>query len=277
MRYILLAAIWPCLLAAAPGLEIVRPVVSDTDGGPGNPASFDYRPGQIIFFSCRVAGFAKTPEDRVNLSYTVQAFDPRGVPLADIYKNTLTAEVTPQDKEWLPKIETEIAVPPLVFSGSYKIAVKVEDVVAKTTAELSVPFLVRGGEDLEPSDTLVVRNFRFLRNENDTKAAERPAYRNGDHLWAKFDITGYKYGAGNHVDVTYTTSIIGSAGKTLWTQPEPAGEQGDSVYPKAYIPAEMGVMLQGKVKPGEYTLVVQVKDAVGNQSCEARQAFTVEN
>jgi hypothetical protein len=38
----------------------------------------------------------------------------------------------------------------------------------------------------------------------------------------------------------------------------------------------MGIELQAKIKPGEYTLVVRAKDAVGNQTCELRQPFTIE-
>ena len=37
----------------------------------------------------------------------------------------------------------------------------------------------------------------------------------------------------------------------------------------------LGLSLQG-TKPGSYTLQIQVKDAIGNQTCEARQVFTVE-
>ena len=66
----------------------------------------------------------------------MQAFDPKGVPLDEIYKNEMKTEVSPQDKEWMPKIATEIPIPPLAGPGAYKIVVKVEDVIAKTTAEL---------------------------------------------------------------------------------------------------------------------------------------------
>src|SRR6202035_3337991 len=97
----------------------------------------------------------------------------------ELYQNEIVTEVAPQDKEWLPKIETEVQIPPLVASGTYKLLVKAEDVLASATAELAVPVQVRGRQ-LEPSATLVVRNFRFYRGEEDTQPAERAAYRGGD-------------------------------------------------------------------------------------------------
>src|SRR4051812_21871249 len=167
LRPILLFAFLPALLCAAPALQIVKPIVSQMDGGTADPPGFEHVPGEILFFSCRISGYSKTPEAQVHLAYSVQPFDPKGVPVSEIYKNELSDEVSVNDKEWMPKIATEIAIPPLAGSGSYKIIIKVEDLVAKTSAELTVPVLVRG-HDIESSDTLAVRNFRFFRGEEDT-------------------------------------------------------------------------------------------------------------
>ncbi len=260
---------------APAGLEIVRPIVAQSDGGVASPPGFEHVAGETLFFSCRVAGYGKTAEEKVQLAYSVQAFDPKGVPLTEIYKNELMTDVTPQDKEWMPKITTEIQIPPLVGAGKYKILVKVEDLVAKANAELSVPFLVRS-KTVEPSDSLVVRNFQFFRGEDDPAPLVKAVYRGGDAVWTKFDIIGFKYGEKNHVDVSYVTSVIAPSGKVLWTQPEPAVEQSDSFYPKRYVAATMGITLLAKTTPGEYTISVKVTDAVGNQTYEAKQTFTVE-
>src|SRR5215470_7424447 len=152
MRSAILLALLPAVLCAAP-LEVVKPVISQMEGGAPDPAGFEHVPGELLFFSCRIAGFTKSPEEKIHVAYSVQAFDPKGVPLTEIYKNEFTDEVSPQDKEWMPKIATEVAIPPLVGSGAYKIVVKAEDLVAKTTTELTAPFNVRGHE-VAPSDTL---------------------------------------------------------------------------------------------------------------------------
>ena len=181
------------------------------------PPGFEHVAGETLFFSCRIAGYAKTPEEKVHVAYSVQAFDPKGVPLTEIYKNELVTDVTPQDKEWMPKIATEVQVPPLVASGTYKLVIKAEDMIARTNAELAVPFHIRG-KVVEPSDTLVVRNFQFFRGEEDSQSLIKAVYHGGDAVWAKFDITGFKYGKDNHIDVSYVTSVISPSGKVLWTQ-----------------------------------------------------------
>jgi hypothetical protein len=274
MRPILLSFAISALAFAAP-LEVVRPIIAQSDGGAPMPPGFEHVAGETLFFSCRIAGYTKTPEEKVHVAYSVQAFDPNGVPLTEIYKNELATDVTPQDKEWMPKITTEVQVPPLVAAGTYKLVIKAEDLIGHTNAELSVPFQIRG-KTVEPSDTLVVRNFQFFRGEEDSQPLAKPIYRGGDAVWAKFDITGFKFGKGNHIDVSYVTSVISPSGKVLWTQEPAAVEQSESFYPKRYVAAAMGINLLPNTKPGEFTIAVTVKDAVGNQTYEAKQTFTVE-
>jgi len=272
---LLVVALLPALLGAAPALQIVRPTISQMEDGTADAPGTDRVPGEILYYTCRVNGFKISPDERVHLAYSIQAFDSKGVPLVEEVKNEITAEVHPQDKEWMPKIATEVPIPPLIASGTYKVVVKVEDKIANTSAEQSTNFTVRGRE-VAPSDTLVVRNFRFFRSEDDEKPLEKAIYKPGDGVWARFDITGYRYGEKNHMDVSYVTSVIAPGGKVLWTQPEPATEQSESFYPKRYVPSAMGITLQKTIRPGEYTIVVQAKDAVGNQTCEEKYTFTIE-
>jgi len=138
-----------------------------------------------------------------------------------------------------------------------------------------VPFQVRGHE-VAPSDTVVVRNFQFLKSEEDTVPMEKPAYKPGDAVWVKFDITGFKYGEKNKTDVSYSTSFLSPTGKVLWTQPELAVEQSESFYPKRYVAAQMGLNLLPNTRPGEYTIVLTVKDAVSGQTVESKYTFAVE-
>jgi hypothetical protein len=273
MRPVLVLAFVSSLIAAP--LEIVRPIVSDSDGGASLPAGFEHRPGETLFFSCRIAGYQKTSDEKIHLAYSVEAFDAKGVALTELFKNEINDEVTPQDKEWMPKIQTEVPIPPLVATGAYKIVIHVDDLVAKAKAELTVPFEVRGHE-VAPSDTLTVRNIRFYRGEEDAQPLPKPVYRSGDAVWLKFDITGFRYGPKNKIDVSYVSSILDSTGKVLWTQPEATSEQTESFYPKLYVPAVFSITVQPNTRPGPYTIAAQVKDALGNQSYEAKATFTIE-
>jgi hypothetical protein len=272
MRSLLLAALIPALLSAAPALQIVKPIISQSDGGEPDAPGVEHVAGETLYFTCRVDGFTKDPTNKVRVAYSVQAFDPRGAALDEIYKNEVFDEVLPQDKDWQPKIETELAIPPLAPAGEYKIVVKAEDLLAKTSTETSVAFRIRGTK-MEPASALVIRNFGFYRGEDEAQAMAKPLYHNGNEMWARFDITGYKYGPNNKVDVSYVVSILG--GERVLKTFDPAAEQSESFYPKPWIPASLGVPLN-KVQAGEYILVIRVKDAVGNQTAETRRTFTVE-
>ena len=275
MRLLLLAAVASGWVFAAGPLAIVQPAISVMEGGTPDAPGTDYVPGETVYFSCRVANYAKSPDDKVRLSYTIEAFDPAGVPLAEAVQNHFEAEVAAQDKDWRPRIETEIVIPPLLSAGIYKVAVKVDDLGAKTSAQLDFPLRVRG-HAIQPGDALSIQNIHLFRGENDTVPVSKPAYRPGDVVWAKFDIAGFKYGKGNHVDVSYVTALTAASGTVLWKQTEPAVERSESFYPKRYIPADFGLNLDKKITSGEYAITITVKDDVGNQTCEVRQTFTVE-
>jgi hypothetical protein len=122
----------------------------------------------------------------------------------------------------------------------------------------------------------VVRNVQFFRGEEDTQSLQKAVYKGGDAVWAKFDIIGFKYGDKNRVDVSYVTRVISPSGKVLWTQPEPAVEQSESFYPKRYVAATMGITLLANTKAGDYAIAVTITDAVGKQTYETKQTFTVE-
>jgi hypothetical protein len=275
MRSILLVAFLPACALAAPVLGIVRPVIAQTDGGEGLPAGFKHIAGETMFFSCNISGFTKSPEEQINLTYSVQAFDPKGVPLAEIYKGEAKEEVGPEDKNWLPKIETQIVLPDILRPGTYKIVVKAEDLLAKTSADLNVPFEVVGA-DIAPSASLIAKDFKWYHNEEEQRAMSQPIYHAGDNMYMKFNLTGFKYGKNNKVDVSYAASLVLENGKTIWTQPDPATEQSESFYPKPYITGEFGISLNKDFKPGTYTMSVAVKDAVGQQTYQGKFQFIVQ-
>ncbi len=261
------------MLAAGP-LAVVNAVVAQSEGGTPVASGFQHTPGEILFFSFQVQGYQAAGEN-IQLRYRVQAFDPQGVPLVEPMTGSVSAELAPQDKEWKPKVRKEIAIPPFAPSGAYKITVQVEDEIGKTSAVKDAAFEVRG-HDVAPSDSLAIRNFGFYREENDTGPLAKAVYRPGDAVWARFDITGYKFGEKNHIDVSYGVAVLNAEGKVLWSQPEAAVERAESFYPRRYVPGAMSINLQSNIRAGEYAIAVTARDAVGNQSAEIRQTFRVE-
>jgi hypothetical protein len=275
MRSILLFTLLPVCLVAAPALGIVKPVIAQSDGGDPVPPGMTHGAGETMFFSCNIAGFTKTPDSKINLAYTVQAFDPKGVPLAEIYKGEAKDEISPEDKDWLPRIETPVVLPDILRPGAYKIVIKTQDLVAKTSAELTVPFDVVG-RDVAASPTLTVTGFSWFHTEDDQAPLNPPVYHAGDPLWMKFDMTGFKYGANNKIDVSFQASLVLADGKVIWNQPQPAVEQSEAFYPKPYVSAEFGINLQKDFKPGTYTMAVMVRDAIGKQTYPGKFQFTVQ-
>jgi len=183
--------------------------------------------------------------------------------------------LAPEDKNWKPTVRQEIVIPPLAGSGTYKIAISVTDLIGKATATTEVPFEVHGRR-VDPSDTLVIRNIRFLRGEEDKQALSKAAYRPGDAVWARFDIIGFKYGDANAIDVSYDVAVLAANGKVLYSQPQAGSDRSQSFYPKRYVPAVFSLATKPDAHPGEYTVAITAHDGVGNQTFEARQSFRIE-
>ena len=259
---------------AAEPLTIVNATIRQMEDGAPLPPGFTHAPGEILFFSFQVAGY-QSADEKVHISYEVNAVDPKGIRIMEPIKGSVDATLAPQDKEWKPKVHPEIPLPPLAGSGTYKIVARVTDDIGKTEASKEVAFAVRG-HDVEASDTLVVRNFHFFRSEDDPNPLANPVFRRGDAVWAKFDIAGYKFGDGNMVEVAYGIQVLNADGKVLFTQEQAAVEQGGSFYPRRYVPGQMSITTQSNMRPGDYYIVVKVEDRIGNQKYESKEKFFLE-
>jgi hypothetical protein len=153
--------------------------------------------------------------------------------------------------------------------------VKLTDQLAKSTEEKRTVFHIKG-RAVEPSDTLTVRNFHFLRNENDEKALPVAAYRPGDSVWARFDMTGYKLGAKNQVDIEYGLTVLSEDGSVAYSEPQAADQKIQTYYPQRYQPGELNLNLAKDQPLGKYTIVLAVHDNLGQQIYETRETFSVE-
>jgi hypothetical protein len=266
------------LYAAAAPLSILKPSISDIEDGAGVPPTFTFVPGQFIFLTFEIGGYKASDEQKIHLTYKIDALDPKGVRLLETFTNTEDTTLAPEDKNWKPKLRHQILLPPIAPSGTYKIAIQVTDDLGKASVSGEIPFEVRG-RDVPPSDTLVVRNFNFFRSEEDREPLKVVAYKPGDTLWARFDIVGYKFGPGNSVDVDYLVSVLAPSGKVLFQQDKPAEgaeEKSSSFYPKAYVPGSMNLNLQSSIRPGQYTVALRARDHIGTQTADVKGTFTVE-
>jgi hypothetical protein len=266
------------LTAAAPPKQfrILDAGIHQTEDGPLAETGATFVPGEVIFFSCRLDGYQVSPAKKMAIEYEFSAVDPAGVPIVEPAKGKIDVELALEDKDWKPKIRQSVLVPPLAESGIYKVRISAKDDLSGAVSSMEAPFEVRG-HAVAPSDTLVVRNFRFYRAEEDTTPPLTvAAYRPGETVWARFDITGYKLGPGNERDVAYTVTVTAADGRVLLPPREPSVDKGASFYPMKYVPCVISLNLQSSIRPEEYTILITAQDRVGNQTSEAKQTFRVE-
>ena len=139
------------------------------------PPTKTFVPGETIYFSCQAEGYRKVdkPDDygkqNVSLKYQIEVRDKGGALLKPVQEGKVETTVTQEDKDWKPKFRDTIVVPPLADTGDYIVLVKLSDELAKANIEKTAVFHIKG-RDVAPSDTLIVRNFRFLRGEDDTRS-----------------------------------------------------------------------------------------------------------
>ena len=266
------------LSSAAPAekkLAIIKLAFAQTEDGPGLASTYQFIAGESVFFSCLVDGYTKSDKNEIFLTYQIQAKDARGILLQPASNDKIEATLAPEDKDWRPKLRDTIVIPPLADSGEYQVLVSVRDERSRTDVEARATFHVHGRE-VAPSDTLVVRDFRFLRSEDDTKPLQVAAYRPGDSLWARFIMTGYKQGDGNQFDIEYGLSVLSADGAVAYTEPHAAAQKDQPFYPQRYQPGVLNLNFPKDQKLGEYTIVLTVRDNLGGQSFETRQRFSVE-
>jgi hypothetical protein len=265
-------------LAQEPKLAIVGASVQVVEDGAPAGDAHQFFPGETVYSSFLVSGFSKREKDDkqyLSLSHRIEVRDPIGVAVVAPATGTIADDLAPQDKNWQPKIRTSFALPPLAPKGTYKIHIAVKDEYSGATAEKVVEFNVEARE-VAPSDTLIVRNFRFVRTERDDTALAVAAFRPGDTLWAKFDITGYRLAEGNRYEVSYGLEVFVEGGESVFKEPVAAEITEATFYPKRYIPGTISLTLNPDTAKGKYVLAVQVKDVLGGQEYETKHPFSIE-
>lgn len=258
-------------------LAIIQPVVGQYDGGPAVPVGFAFGSGESIFLSFDIAGFKPEGDEdlKLKLSWECQAFDAGGLALTVLQKGGVNVDLAPEDKKWRPRVRVELGLPQGLALGSGEIRLSAVDHVGSAKAALIVPIRTRG-LNLVGVDKLQPLRFRFLRSEDSNEALTVPAYAPGDTVWGRFEIAGYRLGEGNSFQVSYGLEVLRANGESLYRQEEAANETGKSFYPRRYVTGTLSLQLTKDLAPGEYTILLRIRDAVGSQQSESRHSFRVE-
>lgn len=261
--------------APAKPFRVIRPTFHQLEDGTATTARPFFIPGETVFFRCEVQGYSLTKAREVSLSYELEPVDAQGIALTPPHRGKIDSTLSEQDKNWLPVIRHSFVVPPYALSGEYRVRILVKDEGAGAEAKTEAAFAVQG-RGIQPSSALSLQNFGFYRGENETEPLRIAAYRPGDTLWARFDVTGYQIGEQNAVHISYGISITNAEGRVLYRQDPPTVDQSTSFYPKRYVSCLLNLNIQPDTRPQEFALVIHVTDHIGNQTQQSSHRFRVE-
>jgi hypothetical protein len=264
---------------ASAAFSVDRIALHQFEDGPELGPSHAFLPGESVFFSCRLTGYqsAVTGDNQrsVKMSWTLEVTDPSGIPLVAGTKGEIAEPIFPQDKNWFPKFLHHFNIPPFAPGGAYHIKITARDEVGKADLTSQLEFQVRG-HAVEPSPVLAARNLRFVKDETDGPPLDPAVYHPGETLWARFDMTGYKYGDKNHYSIEYGLAILRESGEQVFAQPAAAADSSEGFYPQRYVPGAVSLNLQPDVPEGQYTLVITMADKVSGATAEARREFRIQ-
>jgi len=263
-----------------PVLAIARPTLHHKqEDGPMIPEGYRYLSGELLYLSFRIQGF-KLIKDKVDLRWQAFAVDPQGLLLAPPTHGAFTDEVNYNDRNWLPKVAQTLPLPPQIPPGSYKLKIRVTDENAKATVEHELPFEV-GGKPFPEAKSFSALNLAFYRDEAEREPLEKPVYRAGQTLLARFQAAGFQLGDKNRFEVSYSMAVLSgeedaAQRKILFEQPEAASDTGAPFYPQRHLTGTMTLNITDGVSPGRYYLQIRLRDRVGNAETVVSAPFLVE-
>jgi hypothetical protein len=260
--------------APKPALSITHAAVRRFEDGPPVYKPDEFTAGETVYFSLLVEGFSKK-DDKVDVRFEAQPKDPDSVALTPPVTNENSSTLSPEDKDWVPKLRGSFPLPVILKPGTYHILIHVTDEIAGVAADHELEFRV-GGEPLETSAVLAIRQLHFYRNDEDQKPLDVAAYRLSEEIHARFAILGFRHGDQGAIDVSYGISLADVNGHVLFQQPVAARDDTAEFYPKPYVPGVLAFSLKQGTPAGEYVLTVTARDAVGDQKAEATGKFRLE-
>jgi hypothetical protein len=255
-------------------LTIVNAQFLDSEDGYPLPAGSAFYPGEQVYIVFNLDGFHITEyEYQMKVSYKIDFLGEQGAAFANSEAGTIAEEVYPQDKNWMPIVRASPRIPFHAEAGTYKIVLYAHDELKpQDEARQELDFEVQGKE-IGAADKLVVRNFAFQQSEGG-EPLESPSYQPGGTLWGSFYITGFELNQSNAFEVDSRLQVIDPKGEVLFSF-TPQEDEGQSFYPRRWLPGRFRVDLDKDIPKGAYTLVLLVSDKLGKQESQTRYPFEI--
>lgn len=262
-------------------LTIMDARVESSEDAPAVAADYEFLPGDFLYFQFEVAGFKISGNEdsgprTISLAYQIEVRDSHGTLLAPSEKGTIQEEVAPQDKDWTPKRRTSFLLPSYVAYQNCRVSLTVNDLFAKTTTHRELPFILAGTK-VEASPSLAIQNIRFLRTSEDGPGLQVIAYRPGDTVWARFDMTGFKLGPHNLVELSYDVTVRRPGGQVIFHRENAARQKLEGLfYPPHIVPGILSVTTTKNLPQGEYTFIILLKDGIGQKTATVERKVDLE-
>ena len=274
------------LAGATPGtaaenkLAVLNAGVSSAEDAPFVASDYRFLPGDYLYVTFEISGFAVRADSgaetrKIAMTYEVVPEDESRRPLVPAFDGDIKTDLSPEDKNWIPKRRASFLLPSFVAAGSFHVRVSVKDLFGASQTTQDVPFQM-GGVHVKPANSITVEDFQFFRSADDTQPLSVPAYSPGDIVHARFQMTGYRVAEGNRYHVAYSLLVLAPDGKPFIQAPEAANLTSDSFYPAQFVPGTLALQTKKESAHGEYVIVLTVRDLLGEKTSEIKQAFSIE-
>jgi hypothetical protein len=255
-------------------LTILNARFLDSEDGYPLPSNSSFYPGEHVYVVFNVAGFHVTEDEyQMKISYKIDFLGAQDAAFATSEGGEIAEEVYPQDENWMPIVRAAPRIPFHADSGVYKIAISARDELRPQDEARQVLEFEVLGKDIGAVDKLTVRNFAFQQGEGG-KPVETLSYRPGEALWGSFYITGFALRENNSFEVDSRLQVVDSEGGVMYSF-TPQQEEGQSYYPRRWMPGRFRVDLDKDIPAGEYVLVLSVNDKLGKQESVTRYKFAI--
>ena len=266
--------------AADSSLAVIKAGISTAEDGAFVSTATRFLPGDPLYFTFEIGGFQirttkGTETKSIGLSYEITPQDAQGRPLAPSASGEIQTELAAEDKNWVPKRRASFSIPSFVAAGEFHIHVSVKDLFAGAQTSADLPFSI-GGVEVTPTAEVAVEQFAFLRKEDDADALSVPAYRAGDTVYARFNITGFQSKPDNSHHLAYSVLVLSPNGKPYIQETNAAHLDATSFYPAQFVPANIELNIGKDAPHGAYIVLLTVHDLVSNRQAQSKQIFTIE-
>jgi hypothetical protein len=259
-------------------LKITEVLFEDYNGE--NTSRWDALPGQEMIVRFRLDGYGRLPElnkdglpeDQITLRYRIALKDPRGVLIEPEKSGEVSAKIRQQDTNWHPLVEWSARIPSYAPPGNYSVEIHASDLIDKKEAAKNALFRVMG-QIIPTSDHLEVSRLEYAASEKGPWNAER-YFAMTDTIWIRYNIIGFKIAPESNYWIEHDWKVLDPDGKEVVSNPVAIVEKERQYYPPSFLPSSLNLTLN-QPKEGKYTLHIEVRDRIADQSVVVDSPFYI--